>query len=154
MKGGSLFDLLISRGKHLEEEEVIHVMEQILLSADLLHSNNIVHRDIKLENILVVEKYTDDDLLNLQVKLCDLGVAKQLETPEEKGLICGTPGYIAPEILNSKHFGTKADIFSIGATMFSLLKYSNLIYDEDEDEMLSKNKAFQVEELENRIAHF
>jgi len=77
-------------------------------------SKNIIHRDLKLENILLCSK---DD--NFKIKLADFGLST---TIDNINLFrhCGTPGYVAPEVLLDKDYDTKADIFSTGVICFSL----------------------------------
>eukprot|EP00483_Globobulimina_turgida_P007251 UN07265 len=93
-------------------------MLQILIAIKYLHSRFIIHRDLKLGNILL-----DKDL---NIKICDFGLAAKLEfDSERKTTICGTPNYTAPEILNQRKSGAghsyEVDIWSIGVIMFTLL---------------------------------
>lgn len=80
-----------------------------------MHKKNILHRDIKPNNILVV---SDE---SLHVCITDLGMACRADDEDQICLSCGTPGYIGPEILRRKKFTQKADIFSIGAIMYNLV---------------------------------
>lgn len=79
------------------------------------HSKLIVHRDIKLDNILLDT--------NGKIKICDFGVSKQLISEHEKLYEqCGTPAYIAPEILKEKFYeGFKVDIWSAGVCLYAML---------------------------------
>ena len=79
-----------------------------------IHRNNIIHRDLKLENILLMNKDN-----NYQAKLADFGLST---TTDNIDLFrhCGTPGYVAPEVLLDKNYNCKADIFSAGVILFSL----------------------------------
>ena len=82
-----------------------------------IHSKNILHRDIKLDNILFDEKGN--------IKICDFGVSKLVNIDEPMFEKCGTPAYIAPEILLSKsdggYTGFKADLWSAGVVLFAML---------------------------------
>lgn len=104
---------LLKRRKRLSEREVRHYVYQILLALKYLHSLSILHRDIKLANILIDEK--------MDVKIADFGLASKIEYKgERKRTICGTPNYIAPEVLEGNH-SFEADIWSIGVLLFTLL---------------------------------
>lgn len=86
---------LMRRRKRLLEIEVQCYLAQILSSLRYLHSHRVIHRDIKLGNIFLSER--------MEIKMGDFGLAAKLEFEgEKKRTICGTPNYIAPEILNGK----------------------------------------------------
>ena len=76
-----------------QEDEVRTMMAQLLLAIDLMHRKGIVHRDIKPDNILLLD-YND-----FSVCITDLGMACLLSDEEELKMKCGSPGYVAPEIL-------------------------------------------------------
>lgn len=87
---------------------------QVLDGVRYLHDNRIIHRDLKLGNLFL------NDQLN--VKIGDFGLATRIEYDgERKKTLCGTPNYIAPEILNKKGHSFEVDIWSIGCVMFTLL---------------------------------
>mmetsp|Transcript_26982 Transcript_26982/g.20185 ORF Transcript_26982/g.20185 Transcript_26982/m.20185 type:complete len:117 (-) Transcript_26982:994-1344(-) len=107
----------LKQKKKFALSEVTSIMSQLLLTLDFMANNHIVHRDIKPENILLGSK----DPNTFDIRLGDLGLAAEL--PQEKYLKqrCGTPGYIAPEMLLAKAYNEKVDIFSAGVVMFNLL---------------------------------
>jgi calcium/calmodulin-dependent protein kinase I len=121
LPGGELFDRIIEKYEVHEgcysERDVATIMVSLIDALNFCHQNNIVHRDIKPENILLASK-TDDS----QVKLIDFGFAgdlnrKNMSTP------CGTPGYVAPEIINAKDtssYGPSVDVWSMGVIMYIL----------------------------------
>lgn len=79
-----------------------------------LHDNSIIHRDLKLGNLFLNDE--------LHVKIGDFGLATRIEyAGERKKTLCGTPNYIAPEILNKKGHSYEVDIWSIGCVMYTLL---------------------------------
>ena len=79
-----------------------------------LHEQRIIHRDLKLGNLFLNEK--------MHVKLGDFGLATQVEFDgERKKTLCGTPNYIAPEMLDKKGHSFEVDIWAIGCILFTLL---------------------------------
>ncbi|GJQ86458.1 polo [Trypoxylus dichotomus] len=105
---------LQKRRKAITEPETRFYMRQILSGVQYLHNNNIIHRDLKLGNL-----FLNDDL---HVKIGDFGLAAKIEFDgERKETLCGTPNYIAPEILNKKGHSFEVDIWSIGCIMYTLL---------------------------------
>ena len=120
INGGNLFSFLKKRRK-VSEKTAKFLFKQIILGIKYMHKQNIVHRDIKLENILID--------LNNNIKICDFGIGRVLSSPGQ--LLydqCGTPMYIAPEILlSSKEKGYKpfpVDIWSSGIALYILLSGS------------------------------
>ncbi|KAG9338990.1 hypothetical protein JZ751_024388 [Albula glossodonta] len=118
MKKGELFDYLTERVT-LSEKETRKIMRALLEVVQFLHSQNIVHRDLKPENILL-----DDDM---NIKLTDFGFSVQIEPGQTLNEVCGTPGYLAPEIIecsmdpNHAGYGTAVDLWSSGVIMYTLL---------------------------------
>ncbi|XP_069840863.1 phosphorylase b kinase gamma catalytic chain, liver/testis isoform isoform X1 [Dendropsophus ebraccatus] len=118
MKRGELFDYLTEKVT-LSEKETRCIMRSLLEAVSYLHANHIVHRDLKPENILM------DDCLN--IKLSDFGFSCVLNPPEKLRELCGTPGYLAPEILkcsmDETHpgYGKEVDLWACGVIMFTLL---------------------------------
>ena len=106
----------------MKEEALLTILEQILLAVDFMHKRGIIHRDLKLDNILInrICQETDD----IEVVISDLGVAKNFIPSQEQPFLfhqCGTPSFIAPEILRGEGYTTKADIFSVGCLFFNIL---------------------------------
>ncbi|KAF5270466.1 hypothetical protein FQA39_LY08344 [Lamprigera yunnana] len=105
---------LHKRRMTLTEPETRFYMKQILSGVNYLHQNKIIHRDLKLGNL-----FLNDDL---HVKIGDFGLAARIAFDgETKKTLCGTPNYIAPEILNKKGHSFEVDVWSIGCIMYSLL---------------------------------
>ncbi|KAL2365595.1 hypothetical protein RJZ56_001472 [Blastomyces dermatitidis] len=114
---GELFNWIVANQK-LTESEARHVFTQLFKGLKYLHERNIVHRDIKPENILLV-----DD--RLTVKLADFGLAKIIGEDSFTTTLCGTPSYVAPEILeeNPRHrkYSRAVDIWSLGVVLYICL---------------------------------
>lgn len=105
---------LHKRRPHVSDYECRFYIYQLLEGVKYLHENRIIHRDLKLGNIFL------NDQLNL--KIGDFGLATRIEYEgERKKTLCGTPNYIAPEILNKRGHSFEVDIWSIGCVMFTLL---------------------------------
>uniref|UniRef100_F6TJJ7 Serine/threonine-protein kinase PLK1 n=1 Tax=Ciona intestinalis TaxID=7719 RepID=F6TJJ7_CIOIN len=105
---------LHKRRKAVTEPEARYYMRQIILGMQYLHSKKIIHRDLKLGNLFL----TDD----MEIKIGDLGLATQVDFDgERKKTLCGTPNYIAPEVLGKKGHSYEVDIWSLGCIMYTLL---------------------------------
>lgn len=87
----------------------------MVLGLQYCHSKNVLHRDIKLDNILLTSQGT--------VKICDFGVSKLIEKPRELMFEqCGTPAYIAPEVFENKgYLGYQSDVWSAGVVLYTML---------------------------------
>ena len=113
--GCSLHSYLKRRpNRKLEESEVRRIFKQILKGIEYSHSKNITHRDIKLENILLDEQNN--------VKIIDFGFATCFSHEKKVKLFCGTPSYMAPEIVNRiEYSGPPADVWALGVLLYVLL---------------------------------
>lgn len=89
-------------------------MKRLLSAIKHMHERNIIHRDLKLENILLTSKESD-----YEIKVADFGLST---TTDNIDLFrkCGTPGFVAPEVLLNYQYGTKVDIFSLGVILYVL----------------------------------
>lgn len=105
---------LHKRRKTITEYECRYYIYQIVQGVKYLHDNRIIHRDLKLGNLFLND--------HLHVKIGDFGLATRIEYDgERKKTLCGTPNYIAPEILTKKGHSFEVDIWSIGCVMYTLL---------------------------------
>ena len=123
---------LIGNRYSLHEIEIKHYCYELLLAIEYLHNRNIIHRDIKLSNVLLSDK--------MEVKLCDFGLAIGNNSITNK-TICGTPNYIAPEILNYKNgtnYSFEIDIWSFGIILYSLF-YKKTPFESQEKGKTKKN---------------
>lgn len=123
--GGNLFHALVKRkGKRpkLRESEAQHVFRQLVDGLKLLHSKLIIHRDMKLENVLVVKERTVGQDGLLDVKIADFGLSKIVgEGLSEARSTVGSPRYMAPEVLAKGAHDFRADLWSLGIMAFVLL---------------------------------
>ncbi|KAL8549013.1 hypothetical protein ACS0TY_008045 [Phlomoides rotata] len=114
-KGGELFNK-VAKGR-LKEDLALKYFQQLINAVDFCHSRGVYHRDLKPENILLDE--------NENLKISDFGLSALAESKRQDGLLhttCGTPAYVAPEVINRKGYdGAKADIWSCGVILFVLL---------------------------------
>ncbi|KAI3857418.1 hypothetical protein MKX03_024436 [Papaver bracteatum] len=114
--GGELFDKITSRGR-LKEDEARKYFQQLINAVDYCHSRGVFHRDLKPENLLLDASGG--------LKVSDFGLSALPQQVREDGLLhttCGTPNYVAPEVVNSKGYdGAKADLWSCGVILFVLM---------------------------------
>jgi calcium/calmodulin-dependent protein kinase I len=129
--GGELFDRIVARG-HYTERDASGLLSQVLAAIGYLHSVGIVHRDLKPENLL----YSTNDPASPKydvIKVADFGLAKIIAGPADHSMstTCGTPGYVAPEILEQKGYGKEVDLWSIGVILYILLCGFPPFYDDN-----------------------
>ena len=115
MTGGELFDRIVRRS-HYSEREARDVLRTLAEAVAFLHGQGIVHRDLKPENIL--HSSSDDSVAT--IKIADMGFSKRVP-PEGCSTSCGTPSYVAPEILSGSRYGREADCWSLGVIAYILL---------------------------------
>ncbi|KAL0437159.1 UNVERIFIED_CONTAM: CBL-interacting serine/threonine-protein kinase [Sesamum radiatum] len=114
--GGELFDKIVNNGR-MREDEARKYFQQLINAVDYCHSRGVFHRDLKPENLLL------DAAGNL--KISDFGLSALSQQVRDDGLLhtaCGTPNYVAPEVLNDRGYdGATADLWSCGVILFVLL---------------------------------
>lgn len=117
VEGGELFERIVNKECYTEKEARF-LVRILLQTLDYMHKQSIVHRDLKPENLLL--KSLDNDY---DIKLADFGYAAMVNSPSENSLQdqCGTPNYVAPEIITHIPYGTKVDMWSAGVIVFILL---------------------------------
>jgi len=137
MNGGELFDQILQK-ERFTEAEARDIVAPIFDALIYCHNLGIIHRDIKPENLL----FNTTDLTQAIVKVSDFGLARFID--EEKlelaTTTCGTPGYVAPEILNQRPYNASVDYWSVGVVLFILLSGSPPFYDEDNFALFEKIK--------------
>jgi serine/threonine protein kinase len=115
VSGCSLMTFLKKKhGKRVDEAEARKIFHQIMSALDYCHSQGITHRDIKMENILIDPQNS--------IKIIDFGFSTCFPNDKKIKLFCGTPSYMAPEIVNKEEcFGPPADIWAAGVVLYVLL---------------------------------
>ncbi|KAM9813917.1 calcium/calmodulin-dependent protein kinase type 1D-like [Neosynchiropus ocellatus] len=131
VSGGELFDRILSQGVFTEKDASL-VIKQVLQAVSYLHENSIVHRDLKPENLL----YYNTDV-NAKIMVSDFGLSKTLEHGV-MSTACGTPGYVAPEVLSRQPYSKAVDCWSIGVITYILLSGYPPFYEENETHLYSK----------------
>lgn len=105
---------LHKRRRAVTEPECRYFVHQIVMACDYLHQNNIIHRDLKLGNLFLNDE--------MEIKIGDFGLATRVDYEgERKKTLCGTPNYIAPEVLGKKGHSFEVDAWSLGCIVYTLL---------------------------------
>jgi protein-serine/threonine kinase len=130
--GGELF-FHIQRVERFNEEAVKFYAAQLILAIEYLHKNNIVYRDLKPENVLI-----DKDGY---IKITDFGLSKQnILDNHSANSFCGTPEYLAPEIILNKGHGKAVDWWSLGAIVYEMLTGLPPFYSKDKEKLFNNIK--------------
>lgn len=135
LRGGELFQHL-RRFRIFDEEKVRFYSSQIGLALDQLHTYGIIYRDLKPENILMDEEG--------YLKLADFGMAKHLKGEEKAMSFCGTPEYLAPEIITGEGHNKSADWWSFGILIYEMLCGIPPFYNENLDRMYDLIKGAEL----------
>lgn len=117
LKGGELLQAICQR-EFYSEGDARKLLRQIASALHYIHQREVIHRDIKPENLILA-----DVSFNSPVKLVDFGFSttqrQVVENPS--AYLCGTRGYIAPEVLRDRKYSTKSDIWSLGVVFYIML---------------------------------
>ncbi|XP_006634361.1 serine/threonine-protein kinase 17A [Lepisosteus oculatus] len=146
--GGEIFNQCVAdRDEAFKEEEVKRLMRQILEGVAFLHKNNVVHLDLKPQNILLTSASPVGD-----IKIVDFGLSRIVSSNEELREIMGTPEYVAPEILNYEPISTATDMWSIGVLAYVMLTGTSPFLGDDKQETFLNisqiNISYTQEEFE------
>ena len=124
--GGELFDRIVAKSSYTEREAA-NTIGTLCSALGHLHALKIVHRDLKPENILYASPAED-----AAIKVADFGLARMVSSSDMMKTACGTPGYVAPEILNNKGYDSAAvDMWSTGVILYILLCGFPPFYEEE-----------------------
>jgi calcium/calmodulin-dependent protein kinase I len=138
--GGELFDQIIEKDK-FSEYDAREATKAIIDAISYCHSLGIIHRDIKPENLLLHSK--DQGIGSL--KIADFGLARCLDQNQLASTTCGTPGYVAPEVLQQQPYGMECDYWSIGVVTYIMLSGTPPFYDEDNFQLFEMIKNCQYD---------
>lgn len=111
---GELFERIIREDFVLTECDCVHFMRQICSGVCYMHSQSILHLDLKPENVLCVAENTN------QIKIIDFGLARVYNPEESIRILNGTPEFIAPEVINYDDISFATDLWSIGVICYIL----------------------------------
>ncbi|WAR10968.1 MYLK-like protein, partial [Mya arenaria] len=113
--GGELFERILDDDCDLLERDCIQFMRQICDAVHYMHSRNILHLDLKPENVLCIKNESN------KIKIIDFGLARYYEKGESVRVLFGTPEFIAPEVVNYDEIGFTTDMWSVGVICYVLL---------------------------------
>ncbi|KTG44228.1 hypothetical protein cypCar_00006359 [Cyprinus carpio] len=119
--GGDLADYLQAKGT-LREETLRVFLQQIAAAMRILNSKGIIHRDLKPQNILLSYTGRKKSSINgIRIKIADFGFARYLQSNMMAATLCGSPMYMAPEVIMSQNYDARADLWSIGTVIYQCL---------------------------------
>ena len=140
---GDLFDY-IKTASPLPEGECLKIFEQTLQALSYLHHKKIAHRDIKPENILFDK--------NFNIKLIDFGFSRTFDNNIFFESICGSPAYVAPEIVTGKKYNATADIWSLGVVLYAMV-VGQLPFEGDDIKEQLKKVAYSQPVYPTKLSH-
>ncbi|KAH8550690.1 camp-dependent protein kinase 5 [Umbelopsis sp. PMI_123] len=131
--GGELFSVL-RKSQRFPDHVAKFYAAEVILALEYLHSKDVIYRDLKPENLLLDAQG--------HLKITDFGFAKHV--PDITWTLCGTPDYLAPEIIQSKGYGKAADWWSLGILIFEMLAGYPPFYDDDHLKLYEKILAGKI----------
>ncbi|KAI5614850.1 calcium/calmodulin-dependent protein kinase 1Db isoform long [Silurus asotus] len=133
VSGGELFDRIVEKGFYTEKDASA-LIKQVLDAVNYLHSLGIVHRDLKPENLLYFNPRDESKIM-----ISDFGLSKMEGAANDiMSTACGTPGYVAPEVLAQKPYSKAVDCWSIGVISYILLCGYPPFYDENDSKLFEQ----------------
>lgn len=148
LSGGDLFIYLDKRDFRITEDRARQIAHMIASALYYMHSYGISHRDLKLENILMVENTEESEL-----KIVDFGLSKILGPNETSTDPFGTLSYVAPEVLLQQKYGNQVDLWSLGVIIFVLLS-GMLPFDSDDNKETARQTIYEPVPFNHPIWNF
>jgi serine/threonine protein kinase len=141
MSGGDVFDRIVELN-HYTEKDARDLAMVLLKAVKYMHEQGVAHRDIKPQNLLIKEGDDTD------IKVADFGFARRVHTPQSLTTRCGTPTYVAPEILKNIPHDTKVDMWSVGVVIYVLLVGYPPFMEDKQQELFRKIRSGDYEFFE------
>lgn len=146
VSGGELFDF-ISEKEKLSEDEAAAFIKQILLGCKHMHEKNIVHLDLKPENVMLTSKESQ------KIKLIDFGLSQKLVPGEDICEMMGTPEFVAPEVINYEPLHLNTDIWAVGVITYILLSGASPFLGDDKQSTFANVVAVDFQFDDNLFSH-
>ena len=147
MRGGDVFDKLIQIKKY-NEADAKRLVKSLLVATEFFHSQNVAHRDLKPQNLLLKSNTNTYDIV-----ISDFGFSCRVHKPMSLSTRCGTPSYVAPEVLKNAPYDQSVDMWSIGVIIYVVLCGYPPFADSNQSELFRRirmsNWKFRGEEWEN-----
>jgi serine/threonine protein kinase len=133
LEGGELLEAVMDLGSY-QERDAACIMKQLFIGLESIHEKSMAHRDLKLENLILARP---NDLNS--VRIADFGLAKKMRNARGKlSAQCGSPAYVAPEVIAGQQYTPAVDMWAAGCIMYALLCGELPFYEEDEQAMYKR----------------
>ncbi len=111
---------LVEKERVLEAERIAQIVMQVCAGLSHAHARGIVHRDVKPENLVLIDAHDDDGRPTSLVKVCDFGIAQHRAGTSDGGLLVGTPEYMSPEQCRGQDLDARSDVYTVGIVLYEL----------------------------------
>ena len=133
LEGGELLEALMTHGE-FDEPQAARCVYELLKGLASIHARSITHRDVKLENLIFAEKDSDGGPSLSSLRIADFGLAKKMKTARGRLVAqCGTPAYVAPEVIAGQKYTPAVDCWAAGVVMYATL-CGELPFDHDDQQ--------------------